>query len=80
MRLTNSQVQIWYPVGFVAALSLCKLLLHGGAGDPAFYCFLPFCFLGVANAQATLLRRVEALEQAKDRSPSVDAPREAGAR
>ena len=74
MRRPNPQVAIWYPVGFAALLSLFKVVLPGGAGDPAFYCFLPMCFLGMAGTQMALLRRLEALEQG--RSPTAEASKQ----
>jgi hypothetical protein len=53
---------IWYPAVFAAVLTIMKLVLPNGAGEPAYIVFLPLCFVLVAQAQVKLLERVKASE------------------
>lgn len=52
---------VWVPAAFCAFLSLGKLFLPDGA-EPAFYSFLPMCFLWVGIVQLSLWRRLDALD------------------
>jgi len=68
-RLTaNKQFvrQIWIAPTFCAVLTAIKLLTPGGAGDPAYFCFLPMCFVFAASAQAATHQRLARLEQLAD--------------
>ncbi|HGY92693.1 MAG TPA: hypothetical protein ENK43_16105 [Planctomycetes bacterium] len=59
-----SKVVVWLPAAFCAALSIMKMILPRGSGDPAFYSFLPICFFLVAVIQHSLWKRVTTLETA----------------
>ncbi|MBL4771374.1 MAG: hypothetical protein JKY61_09575 [Planctomycetes bacterium] len=55
---------IWIPAVFCALLSLMKMFMPNGAGDPSFYSFLPMCFFFVASVHHSLWQRIETLENA----------------
>ncbi len=60
----RSKRAIWIPAAFCAMLSLMKMLLPNGAGDPAFYSFLPMCFFFSAIVHLSSWKRIEILEAA----------------
>ena len=72
-RVMAAQYQIWIPFGFAAVLAGMKLFVPGGAGDPAFFSFLPMCFFFVGATQMTLLKRIKALESAASNAGHVGA-------
>ena len=53
----------WIPFTFCVLLTQACIWLPGGAGSPAFYCFLPMCFFFVASMQLAMARRLRALEE-----------------
>ncbi len=68
-----SKAPIWIPAIFCAGLSLLKMFLPNGAGDPAFYSFLPMCFFFAAMVQLSLWKRIEMLEEiVRDRLTEAD--------
>ncbi len=68
------RLQLWLPFGFAALLCAMKVLLPDDAGAPAFFCFLPMCFLFAAQTQLALARRVAALESAAAAPAPVPRP------
>lgn len=58
---TNTSSRVWLSLAFAILLCAMKLLLPNGGGYPAFYCFLPMCFLFVAQSRAVKLKRVDEL-------------------
>lgn len=63
-QLRLSKTSIWFAAAFCAVLSIMKMSLPDGTGDPAFYSFLPMCFFFVATVHLSLKKRIEALETA----------------
>ena len=66
MKKTTSRlkVAIWTPAAFCAFLSIMRMFIPGDAGAPAFYSFLPMCFMFAGGVHSTLLNRIETLEAA----------------
>lgn len=64
MKNSSMKFHIWFPAAFACVLTAMKLFMPDGAGDPAYNCFLPMCFVFAASAQMMLLKRIEALEVA----------------
>ena len=59
-----SKILIWTPAAFCVMLSIMKMFLPDGSGDPAFYSFLPMCFFFVAAVHHSLWKRIDTLETA----------------
>ena len=72
MQNSPMKFHIWCPAAFAGLLTAMKLFLPDGAGGPAYYCFLPMCFVFAASAQMMLLKRLEALEVATGHKPQRD--------
>ena len=62
-----SKISIWTPAAFCAMLSIMKMFLPDGSGDPVFYSFLPMCFFFVAAVHHSLWKRIETLDTALSR-------------
>ena len=76
MPTTHSmRIQIWMPFAFAALLSGMKLCTPNGAGDPAFFSFLPMCFFGVAASQSAIVKRLAALEGSATQTSVRASPR-----
>lgn len=58
------KVLIWIPAAFCALISVMKMFSPNDAGGPAFYSFLPVCFVFAANVHLEVLKRIESLESA----------------
>lgn len=72
-----SKISIWTPAAFCALLSIMKMYLPDGSGDPSFYSFLPMCFFFVAAVHHSLWKRIETLESVL-RENGVQSPETEG--
>jgi hypothetical protein len=63
--------QIWAPFGFCMLLMLPQFLA-GETQLPSYFVFFPMCFYGVAVAQLSLLRRIEAIDTGVRGNPDKD--------
>ena len=57
------RVAVWYPAVFCAFLSSMMMFGDKDAAWPAFYAFLPMCFLFVGSVMHQLKKRVDELER-----------------